>query len=298
VKNYNKIARQAGMTLIELTVVLLVLVGLAGLMIPYVTGFVGKTHDATGSNNIQALSTAISRFEGEKGRYPKNMDSLILGAGGASGTLTNYTMADVMGMSQMMAYGFAPLDIAVADATAPAQTAVGVASAVCGSLLKAGITAVQDMDISTLTGFNATFNNSVAGSVAFGTLMPANTGCAGTIVEVTAGKVASAFSRTIDITSGGDFENKKFVAFGIGQESELVGRTMQEASVHFAKDADMNASQAYNRFIAIFAVDADATHNKSTANRAVYMGTAMAMGDLVGLQTELANYYTEASENN
>jgi len=294
VKNYNKIARQAGMTLIELTVVLLVLVGLAGLMIPYVTGFVGKTHDATGSNNVQALSTAISRFEGEKGRYPKNMDSLIIGAGATAGALTDYTMAEAMGMSQMMAYGFAPLDITIADGTT-----VGVPATVCGSLLKAGITDVQDMDASTETGFNATFANSaVGGSVSLGTLMPGTAACAGTVTEVTAAKVASAFSRTIDTGVGGDFENKKFIAFGIGQESELVGRTMQEAPVHFAKNADMNASMAYNRFISVFAVDADATHNKSTAKRAVYVGTAMAMSDLIGLQTELANYYADSAENN
>ena len=36
VKQYT---RQAGMTLIELTVVLLVLIGLAGLLLPYVSGF-------------------------------------------------------------------------------------------------------------------------------------------------------------------------------------------------------------------------------------------------------------------
>jgi len=78
VKNYNKIARQAGMTLIELTVVLLVLIGLAGLLIPYVSGFVGKTHDSTGSSNIQALNNAMIRFSVENyDAYPDKMDSLI-----------------------------------------------------------------------------------------------------------------------------------------------------------------------------------------------------------------------------
>jgi len=294
VKNYNKIARQAGMTLIELTVVLLVLIGLAGLMIPYVAGFVGKTHDATGSNNIQGLNNAIARFEGEKGRYPKDMDSLIIGAGATGGSAIDYTMADNMSMTHMMAYGFAPLDVSIASGTT-----VGEASAICGSLLKAGITDVRDMDASSLTGFNATFANSAsAGSVSLGTLMPGSAACAGTVMGVTSAKVATAFSRTIDTSAGGDFENKKFVAFGIGQQSELVGRTMQEAPVHFAKNADMNASQAYNRFVSVFAVDADVTHSKATAKRAVYIGTAMLMSDLIGLQTELANYYSDASENN
>jgi len=78
VKYYTNKARQAGMTLIELTVVLLVLIGLAGLLIPYVSGFVGKTHDSTGASNIQALNNAMARFAVENyDDYPDKMDSLI-----------------------------------------------------------------------------------------------------------------------------------------------------------------------------------------------------------------------------
>ena len=74
-KYYTKKARQAGMTLIELTVVLLVLIGLAGLMIPYVSGFVGKTHDSTGTNNLARLNGNFARFENEYMRQPDNLES-------------------------------------------------------------------------------------------------------------------------------------------------------------------------------------------------------------------------------
>jgi len=132
--------------------------------------------------------------------------------------------------------------------------------------------------------------------------MPANGACAQTVIEVSAAKMESAFGRDVDLdddgTPDGDYLNKKFIAFGIGQNSDLVGRTLQEAPVHFAKNADMNASQAYNRFVAVYTVDADATHNKASARRATYFGTAMVMNDLIGLQAELSNYYTDAAENN
>ena len=59
VKQYT---RQAGMTLIELTVVLLVLIGLAGLLLPYVGGFMIKTHDSTGTYNSAALDNNIQRY--------------------------------------------------------------------------------------------------------------------------------------------------------------------------------------------------------------------------------------------
>jgi len=275
-------ARQAGMTLIELTVVLLVLIGLAGLMIPYVSGFVGKTHDATGSSNIQGLSNAIVRYETEKGRYPNNMDSLINASGDG---VINYTMADAMNSTANAEYGFSVLTI---TATSTDQN---TAAAVCGSLLKAGIESTASMQDSSVANFNATFNNA-SGERAIGMAM--NNACMGTakVIEVTDTFVAAALSRTLDST------NKKYIAFGIGQESELVGKTLTEAPVHFAKNADMNASMAYNRFIAIFEVDADATHTTKSATRATYLGSVMAMSKLVGLQTELGNYYADSAANN
>lgn len=76
-KYYTKKARQAGMTLIELTVVLLVLIGLAGLLIPYVSGFVSKTHDSTGTQTVAALNNAIQRHDVEFRGQPENFESLI-----------------------------------------------------------------------------------------------------------------------------------------------------------------------------------------------------------------------------
>jgi len=280
VKYYTNKARQAGMTLIELTVVLLVLVGLAGLMIPYVSGFVGKTHDATGSGNIQALSNAIVRYETEKGRYPKGMDSLI---NGSSNGLIDYTMADVMMGATIADYGFTALDLSAVVATTQSASA-----AVCGSLLKAGIDKTAAMLDSSVADFNATFNNA-SGTMTIGNAMD-NT-CAGYVVEVDSAKVEAALGRPVNAS-------RKYIAFGIGQKSELVGKTMNEAPVHFAKNADMNASMAYNRFIAIFEVDAVATHTPKTATRATYFGTVMAMNKLVGLQTELGNYYADSAANN
>ncbi|MCX8026056.1 MAG: prepilin-type N-terminal cleavage/methylation domain-containing protein, partial [Thermanaerothrix sp.] len=71
--------RQAGMTLIELTVVLLVLLGLAGLLIPYVTGFAEKTHDSTGTNNLAQLNQNIARFETQYMRSPDRLETLVTG---------------------------------------------------------------------------------------------------------------------------------------------------------------------------------------------------------------------------
>jgi len=285
-------ARQAGMTLIELTVVLLVLVGLAGLMIPYVSGFVGKTHDATGSSNIAGVGNAITRFETEFGSYPENMDSLILGAGATGGLVIDYSMCDVMNMgtcTDMGAYGITPVDLTAVNASNDSALAN---AEVCGSLAKAGITSVVDMAASSVAGFNATFSNS-AGVVGIANSMM-NTcnmaGAGGTVAEIAAANVADGL--------GIDTTDKRYVIFGVGQSSELLGKTMQEAPVHFAKNADMNASQAYNRFGAIFEVDRDINTALASADamRAKYVGTVMLMSKVVGLQEELGNYYQTTTD--
>ncbi len=53
--------RQAGLTLLELTVVMLILIGLAGLALPYASGFLQRAHDSTGASNLQAINQAIDR---------------------------------------------------------------------------------------------------------------------------------------------------------------------------------------------------------------------------------------------
>jgi len=271
-------ARQAGMTLIELTVVLLVLVGLAGLMMPYVGSFVGKTHDATGAQNANRSGEALVRYGTTHDGYPNNLDSLLSGSVlGSSAALIDYTIADLMmggGSTAAVEYDWTVLDLAT-DAS------------VCGSIAKAGLGTVTDM---LATAVNPTFENS-AGSVDTAPIaMNGTITCTGGVVEMAPAAVATAMGITVDA-------NKTYVVFGIGQLNDAVGKTMQEAPVHFAKNADMNASKAYNRFVAIFAADNTAT-TAAGAGHATYVGTAMAMSEIVGAQKELANYYAEAAANN
>ena len=79
-------AKQSGMTLIELTVVLLILIGLAGLLIPYVGSFTQTTHDSTNSNNVAQLNNAMLRYTSDKNRLPPHVDTLINGTASTIGT--------------------------------------------------------------------------------------------------------------------------------------------------------------------------------------------------------------------
>lgn len=69
-------SRQA-LTLIELIVVLTILVGLAGILVPTLTNMVARTSRSTSAVNISEVAGAVQRFEAIYLRYPNNLDSLM-----------------------------------------------------------------------------------------------------------------------------------------------------------------------------------------------------------------------------
>lgn len=307
-KYYNDKARQAGMTLIELTVVLLVLIGLAGLMIPYVGGFVEKTHDSSGADNIGNVAKAIAQYDVQFAGYPQGFDSLIIGNG--TGAVNPYMM-------QTNVVTAAPLNQVNAQ-----------------SLWRAGITGLNGMcdGDGTIgaadadgcqTGFNPTFNaNDASGDLAFtmsGTVAVGGAAAAAPTTEAlafvspdeataTADGVGNPTLNNVehicgiqnaaaDADADGTVDNK-YVLLGIGQNSSMVGRTMQDAPVHFAQVGAMNANSRYNRFVAIFKVDNDNTVGRNgSADNAKFVCAGMAMSTLEGQQAAIQRYYDNTDNN-
>lgn len=74
--NLTKRAAARGLTLIELTVVLLILAATAGVLVPRLVGYSTRAHGATGSSNMGEVAKAISLFETDRGVYPDGWDSL------------------------------------------------------------------------------------------------------------------------------------------------------------------------------------------------------------------------------
>ncbi len=247
----KNLTRQAGMTLIELSVVLLILVGLAGLLIPYVSGFVAKTHDATTTSTIAELNNTIQRFQTQRQAFPDRLESLY---DVASGTIYNKLMT-----------------------TAYLGTSAANASMV-SSLNKAGITTV----------LNA---NNLTGAPTFAsTTGAAFTVASGTNLVVMKGNPAAQFwgdttQLQLIYAFGGqstDYDTTchSYVVLGIGDGNEMVGNAMQAAPVHFSENGDNGPTLKYGRYVAVFKVQ-NTTASPGTAvcpdqpQAAKFVGAAM-----------------------
>lgn len=72
--------RQAGFTLVELLVVMVILVLLASLVAPRVIGYLGSSRTKTAKVQIESLSTSLELFKLDTGRYPdarEGLDALV-----------------------------------------------------------------------------------------------------------------------------------------------------------------------------------------------------------------------------
>ncbi len=276
------------MTLIELTVVLMILIGLAGLLIPYVAGFVGRTHDSSGADGIQEVAKAIAGYDAKYGGYPGGLDRLVLADGSAT---TPYLMND-----------------AVATATDMSNTNTQ-------SLFRGGITSLRGVcdgnaggTIGTAdadpdcTPFNPTFDyydSSSDWTIAMNGNINGAAAAAGDALPVITAVEAERVCGITDaeIAEDGDqdgdgVQDNIYVMLGVGPESDMTGRTVQSAPVHFAQVGAMNANNRYNRFVAIFKVDNDTDVGRTgSADNATLLCTGMAMSELEGPQQALQRYY-------
>lgn len=67
---------EAGFTLVELLVVMVILVLLASLVAPRVIGYLGSSRTKTAMVQIESLSTSLELFKLDTGRYPDEYEGL------------------------------------------------------------------------------------------------------------------------------------------------------------------------------------------------------------------------------
>lgn len=130
-----------GFTLIELIVVLFILVGLAALIIPTVSGLVGRTTASTSASSIGNVANAIQRYEAQFMTYPDNFDSLQTNL--VTGVSLNTLDAAIVAATEDLTLT-APIRVPL---TAAGITSVGLHTADDGSYAQAAPTALTNTSI-------------------------------------------------------------------------------------------------------------------------------------------------------
>ncbi len=266
---------QAGLTLLELTVVLLILIGLSGLILPYAQGYLKRTHDSTGSDNLWELNNAINLFQAKYLEYPDGFHTLIQG--------DNSVYTDLM-------------DPALLGALS-STTAATVAK---NSLMMAGINQVWAMKNGANNG-SATFDAVSA--------LQNITSSTTTLAVVTKGNsfssaakhLAFAFYNNSAKSSEFDTTCYAYVVFGVGPENEMVGKVISDAPLHFAATGGMGPEEKYNRFGAVFKVDQDNTSPSCSKETepAKFVGSVMLMKKhLFGLAHTQAHTWENIGDKN
>lgn len=216
---------RSALTLIELVVVLLVLVALAGVLVPQFQNFSTRAHGAAGADNAVEISKAITLFEATKLRQPNNFCSL-----------TDDTTADLSGLVPTIAGVNA--QFAVADAGSGAGNGRAI------NLFNAGITTVTNI---ATAPENATFGSETG--------TQATDGAAVSLVFLTA---AGAANLGLPVDPDGDTNTgNDYVALGLGENSEMIGSTMVDAPIHFPEGADGQPADTYARWFAIYRVSGE-----------------------------------------
>lgn len=214
---------RAGLTLIELVVVMVILAALAALLIPRL-GFLKDSADTvTAAAGASEVANNLETYKAAVGSYPLRMDSLIKDDG--SGLYDRFTSNGTTAA--------APSWLVMEDLTAGS-------SGYWYSVIRGGPQSVMDHVV-----YAALSDPSSSGTV----LRDYNTNGKTAVVNVTA-TPSTTVARIMEASGypGALPANTKLVAFGIGPRCGLVGQTMSNVP-RFS----MQPQEFYARFIAVFA---------------------------------------------
>lgn len=250
-RSMSRAKARRGFTLIELIVVLMILVGLAGMVIPAVTDMVQRTHTSAAAGNIHEATNAIARYEGQYLSFPDNLDSLKVAAAGVT---TFVAAPGVPGIGGELATGTAVVDLTATEVNA---------------LAAAGITSVRLHTIGATD--DATFQATGANAAVDATLD------------------LLALTNTAAASLGLVSEANRYVVLGVGNRSQLIGRTMSEAPVHFPENGDENPAAVYNRFLAVFDLGPVATRFERVKLAKVISPHVVSLDQEVGEYFEIIN---------
>jgi prepilin-type N-terminal cleavage/methylation domain-containing protein len=230
-------SRRHGLTLIELIVVMVILVALAGMIVPLFPNLIGRAQSSAGATNLGEVSRAVQTYYNlYNNHYPNNLDSIV----NASGVLVAYVPNGA----------YVPTG---ATNTAVDLVAYPLTSSDLSALAQVNITNVAQMvdQPTSASDWNPTFfpygTSALAGptysTLASGSMVAALNPAAGTATRVFGMPTTGI---------GGGVQTPTYVVFGLGKYSSMSGTVMTDAPVRFSAASNSDPNTVYARLGLVF----------------------------------------------
>lgn len=256
------VRRQRGFTLIELTVVLMILIALAGILIPTLSGYVERSHASAASTNIGEINKFVQLYHTKylKG-WGANYDSLL----------------DATNTTENGFYKGLPAEL---KTTGPGSllTVTALDAAQAASLIDGGIDRIATMTpAASFTGdLSITYNANEPDTYPL-----VATGTSVAILSDDQARKALGYSVA-------QVASEDYVVFGLGQRNSLIGKVMADAPLHFDQ---ADPKEVYSRFLVVFAIPQPGA---TVGFKARFVGALGA--EAGGLGEHLGTYFSKDAE--
>lgn len=257
----------AGLTLMELVVVMAVLAAVAAIIVPLLPNLLRRAHKATDATQTSELAKAVQMYQAAYFTYPKDFDMLT--AGGTTTTFPAYLPADGATFG-----GFAvPTTLTQTESEA---------------LDRVGITTVQRLAAdATPSGFHPTLNPYPATTLATNRVtVKGNTSDMFAVIDPSTNtNLPAAFlatQRAADPTA-------RYVVFGVGPRTSMIGTVIQDAPTSVPQKSGFTPANTYSRVGVIFKVSGKEV---TSTERARFIGAvALEDDELEATDKDIIGYY-------
>lgn len=258
------VRRRKGLTLMELVVVLTILVGLAAILVPLFPNLLRRTHKATDATQTAEVAKAVQLYQATYSSYPNEWDLMTDTTGAAPAYIPN-------------------------DGGTPFG-----GGAVVGTLTTDEAKALARVGITSGHQFATTPNHPTLDPYA-NPITPPTTLAGGTSVFI----IQAPTPTTAPANVPNEIKNiilrdptARFVVFGVGARSSMVGRVIQNAPTSVPQNNNFTPATLYSRVGVIFQVSGVGISTSGGTERArLICACALEDDELESTEKDIVNYY-------
>lgn len=279
------VSKRSALTLLELVTVLVILVALAGIVVPMVANLQSQARYSTAGTNLSEMARLVSAYQSKFGFYPDGWDTLTVGT-----ALATYLPGNETGTGSLLSnYLTTSTAIAPGSALAVPLTNVGIVNFYPFVAAPANPTFYPYGIAETTTTGGTTLPN-IPTPVSLNAAS-ANAG------SVTLAQLTSLGAQKLNLPNSLGPANPTaatpvYVVLGLGSRNSMIPKTILDAPVRTADNGVSGPNSLYCRFGVVFQItDSTAALNPLTA--AILVGVVDFSDEqgLVTLGNEIENFY-------